>query len=164
MDIGIGTNGGSFTYGANACDYGVVLGGGTCEGEVAFGANPAPPDETGLSLGQVVSVQGTGTAEGWFCWDGACPAGSALPPLFNVNVIATYQFTSTNPGTLYPFTWTGAEFSSVPEPGTFVFASLGLAGVAAGRMAQKTPAVTRGKLAPRVAEGVIPRFYAARGR
>jgi hypothetical protein len=131
IDFSIGTNGGSFTSGGNTCDYSVLLGGGNCYGEVSFGAYMGPPDDTGLSLGDVVSVKGTGSAEGFFCWDGDCPTGGP-PPLFNLNVTATYQFTLTDPGTLYAFTWTGAEFSSVPEPGTWVFATLGLAGVAAG--------------------------------
>ena len=131
IDFSIGTNGGSFTSGGHTCNYGVVLGGGNCYGEAAFGANLGAPDGTGLSVGDVVSVKGTGTAEGFFCWDGDCPA-TRPPPLFNVNVTATYQFTLTNPGSSSPFTWTAAQFSSVPEPGTLGFATLGLAGVAAG--------------------------------
>jgi transposase len=55
-----------------------------------------------------------------------------------LNVTATYQFTLTNPGTLYAFTWTAAQFSSVPEPGTLVFATLGLAGVVAGLRGRRT--------------------------
>jgi hypothetical protein len=130
IDFSIGTNGGSFTFGGNTCDYSVLLGGGNCYGEVSFGAIIWPRDDTGLSLGDVVSVKGKGTAEGWFCWDGGCPTGGP-PPLFNnVEVNGTYQFTLTNPGTSSPFTWTAAQVSNVPEPATFVFASLGLAGVA----------------------------------
>ncbi len=130
IDFSIGTNGGAFTYGGNTCDYGVLLGGGNCYGEVAFGANIGPPDPAGYSLGAVVSVQGTGTAEGWFCWASACPASGPPPPLFNVDVRAIYQFTLTNPGATEPFTWTAAQFSPVPEPATVVFAALGLLALA----------------------------------
>ena len=128
--VGIGTNGGTFTSGSNTCDYSVILAGGNCDGEVSFGTDFGPPDDTGLSLGAVVNVKGPGTAEGTFCWDGDCPTTGPPPPLFNLNITATYQFTLTNPGTLYPFTWTGAQFNSVPEPGTWVLTTLGLAGLA----------------------------------
>ncbi len=130
IDFSIGTHGGVFTSGGNRCDYDVVLGHGNCYGEASFGANLGPPDATALSLGDVVSVTGTGTAEGFFCWDGDCPADARPKPLFNLNVTATYQFTLANPGTSSPFTWTAAQFISVPEPGTLVFATLGLAGAA----------------------------------
>jgi len=131
IDFSIGTHGGSFTSGGHTCDYDVLLGGGSCSGEARFGADLGPPDATGLSLGDVVSTKGTGTAETSFCWGGNC--GGSPPE----NVPATYQFTLTDPGSTFPFTWTAAQFGSapepsVPEPGTFVFATLGLAGMAVG--------------------------------
>jgi hypothetical protein len=131
IDFSIGTHGGSFTSGGDTCDYDVLRGGGNCYGEARFGADLGPPDATGLSLGDVVSVKGTGTAETFFCWGGDC--GGSPPE----NVPAMYQFTLTNPGTSSPFTWTAAQFGSVPEPsvpepGTLVFATLGLAGMAVG--------------------------------
>lgn len=134
MDFSIGTHGGTYSSGGHTCDYDVVLGGGDCDGEISFGADLGPPDATGLSFGDVVSVKGTGTAEGRFCW--IC-SGVRPPPLFALNVIATYQFVLTNPGSSSPFTWTAAQFSSVPEPGTLVLATLGLAGVAVGRRGRR---------------------------
>ena len=134
IDMSIGTNGGSFLgpYGG-VCDYYVDLFVSPCYGEVLLGADLAPSDDTGLSVGDVVSVIGPGTVEGWWCYGEAC---NAIPaPLFNLHVRATYQFTLTDPGTPAPFSWTGAEFSfsgPVPEPGTWVFATLGLAGMTAG--------------------------------
>ncbi len=130
--VGIGTNGGTFTSGGHTCDYDVTLGGGNCDGEAEFGigGNFGPPDASGFSPGEVLNLSGAGFARGSFCWND-CPIGFP-PPLFNVNVNATYQFTLTDPGTQWPFTWTGAQFSSVPEPGTLPFLTLGLLGLAVG--------------------------------
>ena len=131
IDFSIGTHGGTFTSGGHTCNYDVLLGGGDCDGEARFGAGLGPPDATGLSLGDVVSVKGMGTAAIGFCW------GCSIPTLlFNGNVPATYQFTLTDPGSTFPFTWTAAQFGSapepsVPEPGTLVLATLGLVGMAA---------------------------------
>lgn len=133
IDFSIGTHGGSFTSGGHTCDYDVLLGGGICYGAARFGAPElGPPDATGFSLGDVVSVKGIGTAAVYFCW--GCSSAVGAPP---TDVPATYQFTLTGPGSTSPFTWTAAQFGSVPEPsvpepGTFVFATLGLAGMAVG--------------------------------
>jgi hypothetical protein len=137
IEFSIGTNGGSFTFGGHECDYSVILGGFSCYGDVSFGAPLGPPDDTGLSLGDVVSVVGAGTAQGFFCWGSEeCNANPGGIQIFDLkDVHATYQFTLTDPGTPTPFSWTGAQFSfgvaPVPEPGTWVFATLGLAGVVA---------------------------------
>ena len=133
VDFSVGTDGGSFTFQGNMCDYGVVLAGTNCDGEVQLGAPLDVPDDTGLSLGDVVSVSGSGTAQGFFCWVEECNQG--LQSIFDLeDVRATYQFTLTEPGTITSFSWTGAEiqFRSCSEPGTLVFATLGLVGVAVG--------------------------------
>ncbi len=131
IDLGIGTNGGVFSFQGHTCDYDNALYGPACDAEVLFGAYLGPPDGKGLSLGDVVSVKGTGIAQGFWVWG----ENQARPgyPVFNLNVTATYQFTLTNPGSSSPFTWTAAQFSSVPEPGIWVSVALGLAGIAAGR-------------------------------
>jgi hypothetical protein len=129
IEFSVGTNGGSFTFQGNTCDYGVQLSGFPCDGDVSFGAQLGVPDGTGLSLGDVVSVKGPGRAQGFWCWGDGCTNGA---PVFDLDVTATYQFTVTDPGTPTPFSVTGAQFSSVPEPGTGVFATLGLAGVTSG--------------------------------
>jgi PEP-CTERM motif-containing protein len=127
IEFGVGTNGGSFSFQGNSCDYSVQLGGFPCDGDVSFGTGMAPPDDTGLSRGDVVTIAGTGRAQGFWCWGDGCMMGAQL---FDLDVTGTYQFTLTDPGTPTPFSWTGAEFSSVPEPGTGAFVILGLAGVA----------------------------------
>jgi PEP-CTERM motif len=132
---GPGTNGCGFSYMGTNCDYGVILGGGNCDAQINLSGEAAPPLDTGLSPGDVVSVVTTGTAEGFFCAPCNGPA-FATPPIFDLEVRATYQFTFIAPGTPPPFgvfSWTGAEFSSVPEPGTWAFVTLGLAGVAVRR-------------------------------
>ena len=135
IDIGVGTRGGTFSSQGHTCNYGDVLGGVDCDGEVFLGAELGAPDDTGLSLGDVVSVVGTGKAQG-FLRDGEFMASFGLP-----EVHATYQFTLTDPGTFEPFSWTGAQFSfgsaPVPEPGTWVFATIGLAGLAAGFLGRR---------------------------
>ena len=131
IDFSIGTNGGAFSFGGQTCDYDAVLGGSQCDGEIMMGADLGQPDDTGLPLGDVVTVTGPGVAKGYFC--SVC---HATTPLFDLNVTATYQFTLTDPGTTMPFSWTGAQYSfvgaAVPEPGPLVSVTLGLAGVAAG--------------------------------
>jgi hypothetical protein len=129
IEFGVGTNGGSFIFQGNSCDYSVQLGGFPCDGDVSFGAGIGAPDDTGLSRGDVVTVAGTGRAQGFWCWGDGCTNGAQV---FDLDVTGTYQFTLTDPGTPKPFSWTGAQFNSVPEPGTWVFATLGLAGAAAG--------------------------------
>ena len=148
IQVGIGTHGGSFTDGVHTCDYSVVLGHGMCDAGVTFGANLGPPDDTGFSLGDVATVRGTGNAQASFCWGLGCPAGGSVPPppSSGLDVSATYQFTLTDPGTPWPFTWTGAQFSSVPEPGTFLFAAFGLMGFAAGRQVRRRRSRSAGAL------------------
>jgi hypothetical protein len=129
MEFGIGTSGGSFTYQGDPCNYdNTTFGHKPCEGEVVFGSSAiVTPSDTGLSLGDVVSVAGLGTARGFFC----DPCNGLPDLIFDIQVSAVYQFTLTAPGAAQPFTLTGALVTSVPEPGTWVFASLGLAAVAA---------------------------------
>jgi len=138
IDFGIGTLGGNFTYQGDPCNYdNTTFGHKPCDGEVVFGPfGIVTPSDTGLSLGDVASVVGPGTAQGFFC--DPCD-GPAKPshPIFDIPVTATYQFTLTSPGARQPFTLTGAQVSSVPEPGTWVFASLGLAAVAAGFLGRR---------------------------
>jgi len=129
IEFGIGSAGGSFTYQGDQCYYGaIIIDHKPCDAEIVFGSSAiVTPSATGLSLGDVVSVVGPGTAQGYFC----DPCGP-LNLIFDIPVSATYQFTLTAPGAQAPFTLTGAQVSSVPEPGTWVFASLGLAAVTAG--------------------------------
>jgi len=132
IDFGIGSLGGGFTYQGDPCNYGlVIIDHKPCDGEVVSGSSAiVTPSATGLSLGDVVSVVGPGTAQGFFC----DPCNEPARPshlIFDIPVSATYQFTLTAPGARQPFTLTGAQVSSVPEPGTWVFTTLGLAGVAA---------------------------------
>jgi hypothetical protein len=133
IEFGIGTNGGEFFLQNGGttlvCDHGFVLAGVDCDGEVLITAAVVAPDERGHSLGDVVSVVGAGTAQGSFCYDNCL---GPPPPLFDVDVRATYQFTLTDPGGYAPYSWTGASFVSVPEPATWALAMLGLAGLAAG--------------------------------
>jgi hypothetical protein len=136
---GPGTNGCDFSYMGAFCDYGVILGGGNCDAQINLNGGAAPPLDTGLSPGDVVSVVTTGTAEGFFCAPCSGPAFTTTP-IFDLEVRATYQFTFIAPGTPPPFgvfSWTGAEFSSVPEPGTWAFVTLGLAGVAVRRRGRR---------------------------
>ena len=132
IDFGVGSAGGNFTYQGDPCTYDATIHGKPCDGEVVFGSSViVTPSDTGLSAGDVVSVVGPGSAQGYFC--DPC-TGPARPShlIFDIPVSATYQFTLTNPGARQPFTLTGAQVSSVPEPGSWLFASLGLAAVAAG--------------------------------
>ncbi|HEX4166306.1 MAG TPA: PEP-CTERM sorting domain-containing protein [Bryobacteraceae bacterium] len=133
---GLGTNGCSFNYMGSFCDYGVILGGGNCDGEINLSGTAGVPRVTGLSRGDVVSVVTTGEAEGFFCAPCTVPAFET-PPIFDLEVRATYQFTLTDPST-GTFSWTGAEFSSVPEAGTWAFVTLGLAGVAVCRRGRRS--------------------------
>jgi MYXO-CTERM domain-containing protein len=125
------------------CDYAAVAFGHiSCYGEISLGADLVQPfDTTGLSLGDVVSVVGSGTAEGWWCYVEACD--TVPPPLFDLHVRATYQFTLTDPGSPTPFSWTAAQYSfgpaAVPEPGTWVYAALGLVGLAAAVRGRRRP-------------------------
>ena len=131
IGIGVGSLGGNFTYQGDPCTYYSTIHGKPCDGEVVFGSSAiVTPSATGLSLGDVVSVVGPGSAQGYFC-DPCTEPAFPSHRIFDIPVSATYQFTLTNPGTPFPFTLTGAQVSSVPEPGTLVFATLGLAGVAA---------------------------------
>lgn len=138
IDMGVGTNGGTFSFQGHTCNHEVTLNphGPGCDAEVLFGGPLWPPRDIGLSLGDVVSVTGTGTAQGWFCWACNAPAAPGFPVFDLEDVRATYQFTLTDPGTSAPWSWTEAQFSfgtaPVPEPGTWVYATLGLAGLAAG--------------------------------
>jgi len=147
IDVSIGTIGGIFTYRGDTCTYDVTLGGFPCHGEVSLGASISAPDDTGLSLGDVVSVMGLGSAQGLFCWGTDCPPSDLREiQVFDLrDVRATYQFTLTDPGTPTPFSWTGAEFSWIPEPATWVFTTLGLAGVAAGFRGQHRYRRTRNR-------------------
>jgi hypothetical protein len=131
---GIGTNGCGFSYMGTICDNGV-----NCDAQINLSGEAAPPLDTGLSPGDVVSVVTTGEAEGFFCAPCSGPAFDT-PPVFDLQVRATFQFTFIAPGTPPPegvFSWTGAEFSSVPEPGTWAFVTLGLAGVAVRRRGRR---------------------------
>jgi hypothetical protein len=136
---GIGTNGCSFGYLDNVCNYDVILGGGNCDAEIDLFGEAAVPLDTGLSPGDVVGVATTALAKGFFCAPCSGPA-SATPPIFDLKVNATYQFTfiapTTTPG-IGVFSWTGVEFSSVPEPGTWAFVTLGLAGVTVRRRGRR---------------------------
>ncbi len=133
---GLGTNGCGFSYMGTSCNYGLLLAGVNCDAEIDLYGEAAPPVDTGLSPGDVVSVVTTGTAEGFFCAPCSVPAVET-PPIFDLEVRATYQFTFIAPGPqpYGVFSWTGAELSSVPEPGTWAFVTLGLAGVAVRRRA-----------------------------
>ena len=128
---GIGTNVCGFNYQGSICNYGVILEGGNCDAEIDLSGTAGVPPDTGLSRGDVVSVVTTGTAEGFFCAPCSGPAYQT-PPIFDLEARVTYQFTFTDPST-GTFSWTGAEFSSVPEPGTWAFVTLALAGLAARR-------------------------------
>lgn len=135
----IGRGGGTFSSPGHTCNYQDVINGVDCDGEVTVGAElPAPGTFTnpGLSLGDVVSVVGTGEARGFFRY------GEEFHSNFDLmDVRATYQFTltdlgTTDQGTFELFSFTAAQFSfgaaPVPEPGTWAFAILGLTGVAIG--------------------------------
>lgn len=132
-----GTHGGDTTYQGHLCNNDVANHGG-CGAEVSLQANLGMPSDTGLSLGDVASIEGPGTAKGFFCWGAACAGHdpTSFPPVFDLDVHATYEFTLTDPGTPQPFSWTAARFSleaaPVPEPATWEFAIFGLAAVAAG--------------------------------
>jgi hypothetical protein len=129
LGFGIGTNGGSFIYSGSYCDYGVAIGGGgACDGSVIFGSTTIlAPSDTGLSPGAVVSVVGPATVQGFFCEP--CTDDPTTPLVVDINVTATYQFTLTAPGTISPWSWTGAEFTSLPptpEPSGFLLFGTGL--------------------------------------
>jgi len=128
---GIGTNGCGFNYMGSICNYGIILGGGNCDAEIDLSGTAGVPPGTGLSPGDVVSVVTTGVAEGFFCAPCTGPAFQT-PPIFDLVARVTYQFTFTDAST-GTFSWTGAQYTSVPEPGTLVFATLGLAGMAVAR-------------------------------
>jgi hypothetical protein len=72
------------------CNYGLVLAGVDCDGDMLISAAAVAPDEKGHSLGDVVSVVSTGTAQGSFCYDNYL---GPPPVLFDVDVRATYQLT-----------------------------------------------------------------------
>ncbi|MDQ2840338.1 MAG: PEP-CTERM sorting domain-containing protein [Acidobacteriota bacterium] len=133
---GIGTNGCDFSYMGSDCYYGIILGGGNCDAEIDLSGTAGVPPGTGLSRGDVVSVVTTGVVEGFFCAPCSGPAFQT-PPIFDLVARVTYQFTFTDPST-GTFSWTGAQFTSVPEPGTLVFATLGLAGMAVGRRGRRS--------------------------
>ncbi|HEX4165074.1 MAG TPA: PEP-CTERM sorting domain-containing protein [Bryobacteraceae bacterium] len=136
IEFEVGSSGGTFTYQGNTCNYDMVIHGSPCDGSVVLGSSVlATPDDRGLSPGDVVSVVGPGRAEGFFC--ASCNGAPSSTPIFDIEVRASYQFTLTAPGTPTPFSWTGAQFSSVPEPASWVFATLGLAGVAAGLLGRR---------------------------
>jgi hypothetical protein len=143
IEFGIGTHGGGFEFHNDGtfheCNNDIATHTGLCGAAVSIQANIGMVSDTGLSLGDVASIEGPGTAQGFFCWGAACAGHdpTSFPPVFDLEgVRATYEFTLTDPGTPEPFTWTGAQFSfgaaPVPEPATGIFAILGLAGLAAG--------------------------------
>lgn len=128
VEFEVGTSGGVFTYMGSTCDYDTANHTG-CDGEIQLGSPLlGPPAGTGLPAGAVVNVVGLSPAEGFYC-DPCYGDPSTTSPIFDIQALTTYQFTVTAPGTLYPFSWTGAEFTSVPEPGTWAFAILGLLGM-----------------------------------
>ncbi len=135
VGCGIGTNGCDFSYMGSICNYDVTLGGNNCDANITLLGSAGVPPATGLSRGDVVSVVTTGEAEGNFCAPCTGPAFET-PPIFDLQVRTTYQFTLTDPST-GTFSWTGASFSSVPEPGTWAFVALGLAAVAVRRYGRR---------------------------
>jgi len=126
IEFGVGTNGGTFTYNDISCNYGNVIVGTSCDGDVVLAASIFTPDDTGFAPGAVVSIVGPGSIEGFFCE----PCSSGLTPqVTSTDATATYQFTLTAPGTISPWTLTEANFSSlppVPEPSTLLLYGSGL--------------------------------------
>jgi hypothetical protein len=130
VEFEVGTSGGVFSYMGSTCDYDTSNHTG-CDGEIQLGSPLlGPPAGTGLSAGAVVNVVGLSPAEGFYCDPCSGDPSTTTSPIFDQQVLTTYQFTVTAPGTPYPFSWTGAEFTSVPEPGTWAFTILGLLGLA----------------------------------
>ena len=131
IEFEVGASGGNFNYLGSTCNYDAVLAGSACDGEIKLGSSLlGPPLDTGLSAGAVVSVVGLSRAEGFYCDPCYQDPSATTSPIFEMQVLTTYQFTLTAPGTLYPFSWTGAEFAAVPEPRTWAFAILGLVAAA----------------------------------
>ena len=135
IDFGVGTNGGSFIYNGMPCYEGLLIAD-VCDAEVMLSAQVFTPDDTKYAPGAVVSVVGPGSIEGFFCEisEFTCTNGNGLPgglpglPLVtSVDATATYQFTLTAQGG--PWTFTGANFSSLPptpEPSTLLLFGSGL--------------------------------------
>ena len=128
VGFGIGTNGGIFSYDGTPCNYGLAIGGVSCDVSVILGSTTIlSPNDAGLSPGAVVSVVGPATVPGFFCEP--CTDDPTTPQVVDINVIATYQFTLTAPGAINPWSWTGAEFTSLPptpEPSGFLLFGTGL--------------------------------------
>jgi len=125
IEFGVGTNGGAFTYNGIVCNYDVVLGGNSCDGDVLIAAQVFPPNDTGFAPGAVVSIVGPAMMKGFFCE----PCSGSTPQVASANVTGTYQLTLTAPGTLAPWSWTGANFSSLPstpEPSTLLLFGSGV--------------------------------------
>lgn len=104
------------------------LGGFDCEGDVNIGGDVGLPP-LGVTPGTVVTLEGKAVISGDYCY----PCNfTPNQNYFKANGLGTYQFLVIGPD-MYALKQVQISFGPpVPEPGTWAFTILGLAGLAAG--------------------------------